>query len=232
MAKTNTIEPFNGFTPETIEFLKSLKENNYKEWFEAHRDVYERELLNPFRSLVSTLSPAMYNIDSSFDLRPHRAISRIYRDVRFAKDKSPYKTALWFTFQIPLTREQWVDYPGYFFELNSEGYIYGMGLFQPKKKIMDTFREEIGYDAEEFKRITQETVLERGFSVGGEGYKRPIPNELGEYYQQWIQRKGVYVETERKLDDLLYSPQLADRIREDFMALEWLYNFFKECVML
>lgn len=97
---------------------------------------------------------------------------------------------------------------------------------------MDTFREEIGYDAEEFKRITQETVLERGFSVGGEEYKRSIPNELGEYYQQWIQRKGVYVETERKLDDILYSPQLADRIREDFMALEWLYNFFKECVML
>ncbi|NDV68306.1 DUF2461 domain-containing protein [Dysgonomonas sp. 25] len=232
MAKKNNTEVFKGFTPETMEFLKGLKENNYKEWFEAHREVYEQELLNPFKALITTLSPAMHNIDPAFELRPHRAMSRIYRDVRFSKDKSPYKTGLWLTFQVPLPREEWMDYPGYFFELKDDGYIYGMGLFQPRKKVMDAFREEIGYDAEEFQRVTQQTVLDRGFVIGGDEYKRPIANDLGEYYQQWIQRKGVYVVTERRMDDILFSPKLVDKIREDFVALEWLYNFFKECSML
>lgn len=232
MAKTNTPKIFNGFTAETMKFLNDLKKNNCKEWFDAHKNIYEEELLNPFKSLIATLSPAMHNIDSAFEMRPHRIISRIYRDIRFSKDKSPYKTSLWLTFQIPLPREIWMDYPGYFFELNEEGYIYGMGLFQPKKKVMDIFREEVGYDAEEFQRVTQKTVFERGFDIGGDEYKRPLSNNLGDYFQQWIQRKGIFVITKRKIGKELYSAKLADQIKDDFIALEWLYNFLKECTEL
>lgn len=219
---------FKGFTPTTFRFFKDLKENNYKEWFDAHKDVYEQELLNPLKGLVSVLSPTMYNIDAGFELRPHRALSRIYRDTRFSKNKEPYKNFMWMTFQIPVTREEWKDYPGYFMELNEEGYTLGLGLFQPKKKVMDAFRDEITYDAEEFQRITQETVLDRGYTVHGEEYKRPVANDLPEYYQQWIQRKGVWVAKSRSVGEELFSANFADIVREDFIALEWLYNFMKD----
>lgn len=217
---------FKGFTPKTIQFLNDLKENNYKEWFEEHRDVYEKELLNPFKELVVSLSPTMHNIDPLFEQRPHRILSRIYRDTRFSKNKEPYKDHLWMTFQIPIN--EWQNFPGYFMELSSTGYVYGMGLYMAKKKIMETFRGNVEYDAEEFKRITQETVLDRGFEIQGEEYKRPLANTLPEYFQPWVQRKSVWVAKSRPIGEELFSPRFAEQMREDFMALEWLYKFFKE----
>ncbi len=107
---------FKGFTPQTFQFFKDLGENNYKEWFDANKPVYEKVLLNPLKALITTLSPAMHNIDPGFELRPHRAMSRIYRDIRFSKNKDPYKDFMWVAFQIPVTNDVWKDYPGYFME--------------------------------------------------------------------------------------------------------------------
>lgn len=222
---------FNGFSPNTFRFFNDLRENNYKEWFDAHKHIYEKELLNPLKALVTALSPAMYNIDPSFELRPHRCLSRIYRDIRFSKNKTPYKDFMWLAFQIPVTNDVWKDYPGYFMEISGTGYTLGLGLFQPKKKVMDVFREEITFDAEEFQRITQKTVLDRGYVINGEEYKRPIPNDLPEYFQPWMNRKGIWVSKTRPVGEELYSADFANIMKEDFVAMEWLYNFMKECTI-
>ncbi|MDR2956439.1 MAG: DUF2461 domain-containing protein [Prevotella sp.] len=223
---------FKGFTPQMFQFFKDLQENNYKEWFDAHKHIYEKELLNPLKALVTTLSPAMYNIDNGFELRPHRTMSRIYRDIRFSKNKDPYKNFMWVAFQTPVTGDVWKDYPGYFMEFRADTYTLGLGLFQPKKKVMDAFRDEVSYDAEEFQRVTQETVLDRGYTVQGEEYKRPVPNDLPEYFQQWIQRKGIWVAKTKPVGKELYSADFAEIVKEDFVALEWLYNFMKEATEL
>lgn len=223
---------FNGFTPQTFQFFRDLKENNYKEWFDEHKHIYETELMIPLKSLVVALSPSMYNVDPEFELRPHRAISRIYRDTRFSKNKDPYKSFMWLTFQIPVSNDVWKDYPGYFIELNGSTYTVGMGLFMPKKKVMDAFREELSYDLETFRKETEKAVFGRGFSIGGEEYKRPIKNDLPEYYQPWIQRKGIWVEKTKPIGEELYASSFADQIREDFEALKWLYDFMKEVTLL
>ncbi|MDH6309772.1 uncharacterized protein (TIGR02453 family) [Dysgonomonas sp. PFB1-18] len=230
MAKEDSL--FKGFTPQTFQFFKDLKENNYKEWFDANKHIYEKELLNPLKALVTALSPAMYNIDPAFELRPHRCLSRIYRDIRFSKNKDPYKDFMWMAFQIPVTNDVWKDYPGYFMEINADGYALGLGLFQPKKKVMDAFRDEVAYDAEEFQRVTQKTVLDRGYVINGEEYKRPVPNDLPEYFQPWIQRKGIWVSKTRPVGEELYSAAFAEMVKEDFVAMEWLYNFMKEATQL
>ena len=223
---------FKGFTPNTFQFLKDLKENNYKEWFDENKHVYEQELLNPLKALVTALSPAMHNIDQSFELRPYRCLSRIYRDTRFSKNKDPYKDFMWMAFQIPVTNDIWKDYPGYFLEISATGYTLGLGLFQPKKKVMDAFRDEVTYDAEEFQRITQQSVLDRGYIINGEEYKRPIPNDLPEYFQPWIQRKGIWVSKTRPVGEELFSADFANLIKDDFLAMEWLYNFMKEATQI
>ncbi|MFV0419958.1 MAG: DUF2461 domain-containing protein [Dysgonomonas sp.] len=222
---------FKGFTPETFQFFKDLKENNYKEWFDAHKHIYESEILNPLKAFFTTLFPAMHNIDAGFEMRAHRSMSRIYRDIRFSKNKEPYKDFMWLVFQLPVTREEWKDYPGYFLELRADGYTLGLGLFQPKKKVMDSFRDEISYDADEFQRVTQSNVLDRGYTVNGEEYKRPIANDLPEYFQQWIQKKGIWVEKSRPIGEELFSPEFANLVKDDFVAMEWLYNFMKECTL-
>lgn len=220
---------FKGFTPEAIQFFNDLKENNYKEWFDVNKPIYENEILKPLKALVLALSPTMHNIDPDFELRPSKVLSRIYRDTRFSKNKDPYKTCMWGTFQIPVAREEWTGVPGYFVELAGDSYTIGMGLFAPKKKVMDSFRDEVSYRASEFEKETKVNVLGRGFEIGGEMYKRPIANDLPQYFQQWVQRKGVWVYKTKPIGEELFSEDFIDLVADDFKALAWLYDFMKEC---
>lgn len=221
------------FTPDTTQFLKDLEDNNNKEWFDQHKAIYDNYVYQPIKDLVTLMSPVMHGIDSEFELRPHRAVSRIYRDTRFSKDKSPYKTCMWLTFQRPISREEWMGYPGYFFEITAENYTLGMGLYMPKRKTMDNFRNEISFVRDEFREHAEKDVIARGFKIAGEKYKRPIPSDLDEYFQTWIQRKGVYVAKTLPMDEkVVCSPDFHNVLSTDFKALEWLYNFMKEVAEL
>jgi uncharacterized protein (TIGR02453 family) len=218
---------FSGFTRETIQFLNDLKENNFRQWFEDHRELYEVELLQPFRALVNTLSPAMYNIDSLFEFRPHKVLSRIYRDVRFSKNKDPYNTCLWMSFQRVGT--SWENFPGYFMELNTGHCMFGMGLFAPKRKVMDAFRDRIETEPDTFREMVQKNVIDRGYLIEGETYKRSIPNTLPNFFQPWMNRKAVYVmKTLPVSDERIYSDMLAHLIIDDFTQLADLYHLMVE----
>ena len=219
---------FSGFTHDAILFLKELKENNYREWFNERKHIYEEALLQPFRALAAMLSPTMYNIDPQFDLRPTKMLSRIYRDIRFSPNKDPYKTSMWLNFQQTTTH--WESFPGYFAELSDGHFMTGMGLFMPKRKIMDVFREEVDYSRESFKEMAEKAFL-AGFEVGGEPYKRPLPNNLPNFFQPWIQRKSVYtIKTIPLTDKRLYSEAIALQLMEDFTQIADLYHFMKEIV--
>jgi uncharacterized protein (DUF2461 family) len=92
---------FKGFSPKTLKFLRGLKANNSKAWFQAHRADYEEYALQPLRYLVTDLGDFMLDIDPYFEITPsvNKTISRIYRDTRFSKDKSPFRSTVWFTFK-------------------------------------------------------------------------------------------------------------------------------------
>lgn len=217
------------FTPETFRFFNELKDNNNKEWFDEHKPIYDQHVYQPIKDLVSLLSPAMHGVDPEFELRPHRAVSRIYRDTRFSKDKTPYKTCMWLTFQKPVSRDVWTGIPAYFLEISADGYMLGMGLYMPKKNTMDAFREEISYIPDEFREHAEKDVFANGFEVMGEQYKRPIPSDLDDSFQTWIQRKSVYVaKTIPFNEEEMCSPDFYKQVEKDFIALEWLYKFMKD----
>ena len=83
---------FGGFRPAAFQFLRDLARNNEKAWFDANRDVYEREVREPMRRLVETLDAKLGSIAPEIIGDPKRSMFRIHRDIRFSKDKSPYKT--------------------------------------------------------------------------------------------------------------------------------------------
>lgn len=127
---------FAGFTPETFQFFAELEENNYKPWFDEHKHIYETEVLQPLKALAVALTPSFYEVDPEMDFRPNKMISRIYRDIRFSKDKTPYKNHMWVSFQRPFvkTTDDWTSFPGYYMEIGKEGINLGMGMFQAKKE--------------------------------------------------------------------------------------------------
>ncbi|MEE9464366.1 MAG: DUF2461 domain-containing protein [Candidatus Neomarinimicrobiota bacterium] len=216
---------FKGFTKETFTFLQGLAANNNKPWFLEHKDDYEAHLLGPFQQLVAGLSGAMLVIDPRFQTRPavDKTISRIYRDIRFSKDKSPYRAKMWLTFKRP--RKEWKGAPAYFFELSLDGYRYGMGFYDADRANMDRLRELIAADVPGFQRLI--ATLDGGymFKVSGERYKRVLRPDLPDDVQEWYQRRNLYLMVEREIDERLFSPQLADHILAGFEQVAPVYNF-------
>jgi len=220
------IEKFTGFTQETFNFFADLKENNYKPWFDEHKLVYELEVLQPLKALAIAMTPAMYSIDSQIDFRPNKILSRIYRDIRFSKDKTPYKTNMWITFQRMVPN--WECFPGFYMEICADSYQYGMGLWMAKKNIMDEFRAKIEYEPEQFRQMTENLISKHGFVIGGDEYKRPVNNSLPEYYQPWIQRKSIYVYKICPQGKELFNEGFAEHLSAEFTKLQPLYNFLTE----
>ena len=214
---------FVGFTEETFRFFNDLKENNYKPWFDEHKYLYEQEVLQPLKALAVAMTPAMCSIDPQMDFRPNKIISRIYRDVRFSHDKSPYKTCMWMVFERLV--KNWENFPGFYMEISTEGYQYGMGLFAPKKKIMDDYRSKIEYEQDHFKEITNDLINKHGFTIGGEEYKRPLKNDLTEYFQPWIQRKSIYLFKKLPVGKELFAESFAQQLVNEFVLMQPFYDF-------
>ncbi len=217
-------DPFTGFSPQSLAFFEGLAANNTRAWFEAHRDEYENYLLEPLKSLVSGLAEAMLAIDPQLVTIPavDRTISRIYRDTRFSRDKSPYKICLWITFKRP--GPDWKDAPCFFFEIRADAWRYGMGYYSASRETMDCLRRRIETKPAEFRKTV--ACLEKGvFTLEGERYRRPLNPLLPDDLQQWHQRKNVYVVCNRLPDHALFTARLLDDLREGFVTLAPLYRF-------
>ncbi|HUL34523.1 MAG TPA: DUF2461 family protein [Candidatus Eisenbacteria bacterium] len=103
MAAKNSV-----FTPETFRFFRDLGRNNKKVWMDANRERYRSSIVEPFHRLLDTLAPEILALDDRFDTsgRTGANFSRINRDIRFAKDKTPYKTQMYLKFRQPLSGDR------------------------------------------------------------------------------------------------------------------------------
>ena len=132
----------------TFEFLKSLQENNNREWFNANKEDYERAKDNVqefIQTLISKLSTIDPRIEESIDAK--KCMFRIYRDVRFSKDKSPYKT--WFAAGISVDGRK-LDGPEYYIHIGPENSFIAVGYWRPKKEHLESIRQEIDYNLNAF----------------------------------------------------------------------------------
>lgn len=219
---------FNGFSPKTLKFLRGLKANNSKSWFESHRTDYEKYVLGPLRDLVTDLGDFMLDIDPRFEIMPavNKTISRIYRDTRFSKDKSPFRSTVWFTFKN--RSKDWTTLVcGYFFELSVNAYRYGMGFYNAAPAIMNRFREMIDENPKEFLKAISFFAKQETFVLEGEKYKRMIDKNKPEKILNWYQRKNMYLVCNRKIDDVLFSDKLVDDLKYGFGLIAPLYRYFQ-----
>ncbi len=218
---------FNGFPKEAFTFLENLKINNKKEWFEQHKGEYQALLLEPLKILVSELGDFMLTIDPDFEIVPaiNRTISRIYRDTRFSKDKSPYKTTLWITFKIP--NKNWREAPAYFFEISSKSYRYGMGYFHASPSKMRLFREKIDGNQDKFTQVISFYSKQSKFQIQGDLYKKTIDPTKPEKIQDWYQRKNLYLSCQSHIDEIIFSHQLVDELETGFKTISPLYYYMK-----
>ena len=218
-------EPFDGFTHETFSFLQDLSSHNDKAWFEQHKSTYLEQVLKPLQFLVTGLGSFMLSIDPEFEITPtvNKTISRIYRDTRFSKDKSPFKTNHWITFKRP--GKDWQNHPAFFFEISPNSYRYGMGFFSADRETMDGFRRRIDSHPAKFLAATAFYPTQGEFVIEGAQYKRPLKADIPTELLDWYNRKSFYLACNQMVGEKGIDKHLIEDLMRGFDTLTPLYYY-------
>ncbi|MDR0928099.1 MAG: DUF2461 domain-containing protein [Oscillospiraceae bacterium] len=221
---------FTGFSEDMIRFFLMLRVNNNREFFEANRDLYESAVRAPLLALAEALAPTVQAIDPKFDTRPGRAVSRIYRDVRFRRDKTPYRDYMWIGYRrLGETREETC---GFYFDVSAEAAHWGCGYYHTEQGYMARLRARILAEPERVEGILHAPAFREQFAVLGDRYVRQHrpPEELPPAAQGLYTHKNVYAEHTLEDMTLLLDPALPERVAEGFRALEPFYWLLRECM--
>lgn len=221
-------EPVSLLSPRALTFLRALARNNRREWFEENRDRYERELREPLRALVDEMDARLALFAPEFVGDRRRSVFRVHRDVRFSRDKRPYKTyaACWL-FHRDAGRTKGphdsAAAAGYYFHLEPRRCFVGGGVWMPPSPQLRRLRDAIVEDPHGLSRAVANPALQA--LTGGldedEGevmkrFPRGYPTE-GEG-ARWLRYRS-FTATRDLTDAEAVAPDIADRIEEVCRAL-------------
>jgi uncharacterized protein (TIGR02453 family) len=217
------MDVFDGLSGKLPGFLRKLGRNNSREWFHVHQEEYRRHVAAPLASLAEALVPGMLAID---DLMVKK-LSRPQRDIRFSKDKSPYRTAAWFSFRRP--RSEWTGYPAFFFEAAPECCRWGMGFYSARPATMSALRG-IARDDPARCLAAMAAAAGRGFALLGDLYKKhpPIPDGASGEIADLIRHRNVYLCRVAGYGPPVSSEALVEALAADYAALGAMYRLFCE----
>ena len=212
---------FEGFSPQTIDFMWGLRLNNRKEWFEENKPAFQQYFQNPMKALGREV---FEQITAQYDGHGFiHKVSRVYKDARRVRDGEPYRCNLWFSIEKP--SEEWTATPVFWFELSPEEWSYGLGYYQAKPITMAKFRARIDRAPKTFAQLIAPLAQQSEFTLEGEEYKRqkisPSPA-----LADWYNKKSVSLIHRQKNGDELYTPDLTARIVAGIQFLMPFYDYF------
>lgn len=210
-----------------IDFLKKLSNNNNREWFHEHKAEYDKakdDLLN----FADTLIPALQRMDPTIgELASKQALFRIHRDVRFSKDKRPYKTHFGLFFAQGGRKS---SRPGYYLHIEPEGKSFiGGGIYAPEKDLLFKIRQELLYSAEELIEIISAPPFTSFYTPELANYGRlkriPVGFPKDFEYGELIKNKHFVVD-HRFEDSRFLAPDFKTYAIEAFEALAPFNKYF------
>jgi uncharacterized protein (TIGR02453 family) len=225
-----TVAPFAGFPPDALTFLAELKANNDRAWFAANGDTHERAVRAPAEAFVAAVTPKIEALIAS----PVAAkIFRIHRDVRFARDKSPFNAHLHISFTpTPCSAGDRSSATGFFFGLEPDRLHLGAGAFEFSGGALDRYRAAV---ADEITgRNLADIVVElsrRGFRLDEPILKRvPTPYPADHPNADLLRRKGLTAWRELPDRTEIASPRLLDAVISTFQILAPLNRWISETI--
>ena len=216
------------FTPETLAFLSENHFMNSREWFAENKERYRKSILEPLMQLTCELAPSLENIDSLIVTEPKvdRAISRIYRDIRFAKDKTLYRDMMWLTFKRD--KKEFPAYPEFFFVFSPKEYFYGCGYYSATADAIQSLQKLILSKSPLFEKARRFYDGQSDFKIEGDRFKRTRYPDADEKLREWLDCKNICLMKRSGDINELYSEDLSEKIASDFSKLRPVYNLFIE----
>jgi uncharacterized protein (TIGR02453 family) len=216
---TTATETFTGFRPEAIQFLADLAENNDRAWFQPRKTDYERLLKEPLEALCVALQERFEARGLPLSADPGRSPFRIYRDVRFSKDKSPYKTNVAAAFRWTeggeMSHEEG-DPGGYFHLAPGEAFVGG-GMWHPPKEKLAAFRRTLDTDPGSVHAVIDDPLFVSTFGhINGDRLSR-VPQGYDKDHPESELLKLKDMTFGHRLSDAdVLSPRLPDVLVESF----------------
>eukprot|EP01133_Synstelium_polycarpum_P003377 gene3377-3837_t len=213
----------------TFAFLKDIARNNNREWFAEHKAAYE-QAKEDVLAFVKKLIPEIAKTDPllSADTDPKKCVLRIYRDVRFSKNKDPYKInfGIWFSSRTKVGPE-----PGYYLHLEPGNSFIAGGYWMPESAHLKLIRQEIDYNISDFLEIVKEKDFSEHFSFSMEnslknapkGYDPEDPNIA------YLKLKSFEVIKNLK-DEEFFKPEIVNKLKKYFETIYPLVAFLRNAI--
>lgn len=207
----------------TLHFLKNLSKNNNREWFTENKDQYiaaHQNVLNMVENLIEKIGAFDEEI---MKIDAKKSLFRIYRDVRFSKDKSPYKT----NFGAGLGMGKGNKISGYYLHIEPGKSFLAGGVYQPEPSVLKEIRKEISMNAKEFQEILQQDDFRnnfRGLSVEGKLQRVPNSFDKDDPMAEFLKLKNLIV-VHPISDDALMQENATKNMAKIFQSMKPLNDF-------
>ena len=209
---------FQGFSPETVDFLWGIRLNNNREWFLENKKQYVDTLYEPMKALARELQPIFADKPGSLI-----KVSRIYRDARM-HHPLPYKESLWIC--IRQDCQWWAEKPCLYFEINPDEVHYGFFIWKMRTSAMEDFRRHITAYPDEFLELVRKTEEAVGQPITAELYKRPKQTDNPDLERFFAWKGQIACVRSIAPGPEMFSPELKNEVADFFEKLTPLYEYF------
>jgi len=162
------------FSKATFDFLGDLAANNERPWFEANKDRYETLVREPALDFIAAMAPELARFAPHFRSEPRKvggSLMRVFRDTRFSRDKTPYKTNIGIQFRHELGKD--VHAPGFYVHIANDGCFFGVGCWHPEAAALGRIRDLIASDAKRWFKVRDDRKFVTHWQLSGDRLSRP-----------------------------------------------------------
>jgi len=215
--------------PELLTFLKQLKQNNNRQWFQKNKDCYETAVREPLLKFIEAFEPRLEKISPHFVADARKtggSLFRIYRDTRFSHDKRPYKTHAGVQFRHERAKD--VHAPGFYLHIEPKQAFVGVGIWHPDSDTLKLLRDAIVENPAKWKRAKSAKAFTAEFELAGDSLKRaPKGYDPDHPLIEDLRRKDFIAVTKLKDKDLV-APAFLDRFTKTCTAAKPFMRFLAE----
>jgi uncharacterized protein (TIGR02453 family) len=215
---------FAGFPPEAMTFLRGLKKHNTREWFQPRKEIYDEKVKGPMLELVTALMQRLADFAPDYVADPNKAIYRVYRDTRFSKDKTPYKTHIAAIFKHRDLEKH--SGAGFYFSVAPEEIEVGGGVYMPMPEHLVAIRNYLAENHEEFRRIAAARDVRRLFGeVTGDSLSRVPKGFAADHPAADLLRMKQFLLFRTLEPSLATTPKLFREVLSRFQAMSPFLEF-------
>ncbi len=224
---------FHGFPKDFFSFFEELKKNNNRDWFALNKTRYLESVVQPMGAFITDLAPRLKRISAYYtaDPRPHGgSMFRIYRDARFSRDKSPYKTHAATHFRHQAGRD--AHAPGFYLHIETDCVTIGGGIWRPPSKQLGLIREFISDNPGAWGKLKRSVAISDMGGIQGDSLTRPPRGyDADAKHIDDLKRKSFYLMTGFE-PGLILGPELVTETARVFRATSGLNHFITDALGL